>query len=170
MAEPIPILVSRCLLGVPCRYHGREPATHCRIRRLLAGGRYVVTDVCPEVDAEHLGAICATDFFTVEVLTMTGIVRCFVLFVIDLKTRQVHIGGIAHQVYGKWVEQVARSLTDPLDGFLKDMRDLIHDRHPRSEASTPHRVGPLFAEASPVVRDSTLEGRGDDASAHAGTN
>jgi putative transposase len=79
---------------------------------------------------EHLGAICATDFFTVEVLTMTGIVRYFVLFVIDLKTRQVHIAGIAHQVYGKWVEQVARNLTDPVDGFLKDMRYLIHDRDP----------------------------------------
>jgi putative transposase len=52
---------------------------------------------------EHLGAICAADFFTVEVLTMSGIVRYFVLFVIDLKTRQVHVAGIAHQVYGKWV-------------------------------------------------------------------
>jgi putative transposase len=79
---------------------------------------------------EHLGAICATDFFTVEVLTMTGIVRYFVLFVIDLKTRRVHVAGIAHQVYGKWVEQVARNLTDPVDGFLKDMRYLIHDRDP----------------------------------------
>jgi len=53
-----------------------------------------------------------------------------VLFVIDLKTRQVHVAGIAHQVYGKWVEQVARNLTDPVDGFLKDMRYLIHDRDP----------------------------------------
>ncbi|MFC1642294.1 integrase core domain-containing protein [Myxococcota bacterium] len=61
---------------------------------------------------------------------MTGIVRYFVLFVIDLKTRQVHIAGIAHQVYGKWAEQVARNLTDPVDGFLKDMRYLIHDRDP----------------------------------------
>ena len=70
----------------------------------------------------HLGAICATDFFTVEVLTLTGIVRYFVLFVIDLKTREVHIAGIAHQVYGKWTEHVARNLTDPVDGLLKDMR------------------------------------------------
>ena len=79
---------------------------------------------------EHLGAICATDFFTVEVLTMTGVVRYFVLFVIDLKTRQVHVAGIAHPVYGQWVEQVARNLTDPVDGFLRDMRCLIHDRDP----------------------------------------
>ena len=35
----------------------------------------------------HWGAIAATDFFTVEVLTSSGLIRYFVLFVIDLKTR-----------------------------------------------------------------------------------
>jgi transposase InsO family protein len=78
----------------------------------------------------HWGAIAATDFFTVEVVTNVGLVRYFVLFVIDLKTRRVHIAGIAHQMYGKWMEQVARSLTDPLDGFLRGTRYLIHDRDP----------------------------------------
>ena len=78
----------------------------------------------------HSGAIAATDFFTVEVVTSTGLVRYFVLFVIDLKSRRVHIAGIAHQVYGKWTEQVARSLTDPSDGFLHSARYLIHDRDP----------------------------------------
>ena len=52
------------------------------------------------------------------------------LFVIDIKARQVHVAGIAHPVYGAWVEQIARNLTDPVDGFLKDMRCLIHDRDP----------------------------------------
>jgi uncharacterized protein YbbK (DUF523 family) len=46
-----PILVSRCLLGVPCRYHGRPTAHHARIRRLEATGRYRLVPVCPEVDA-----------------------------------------------------------------------------------------------------------------------
>ena len=78
----------------------------------------------------HWGAIAATDFFTVEVVTSTGLVRYFVLFVIDLKSRRVHIAGIAHQVYGKWTEQVARSLTDPSDGFLRGARYLIHDHDP----------------------------------------
>jgi putative transposase len=31
----------------------------------------------------HACAICAVDFFSVEVLTLTGLVRTFVLFVID---------------------------------------------------------------------------------------
>ena len=41
----------------------------------------------------HFGVIAATDFFTVEVLTFSGLVRYLVLFVIDLETRRVHIAG-----------------------------------------------------------------------------
>jgi transposase InsO family protein len=78
----------------------------------------------------HWGAIAAIDFFTVEIVTSVGLVRYFVLFVIDLKSRRVHIGGIAHAAYGKWMEQIARSLTDPSDGFLRGTRHLIHDRDP----------------------------------------
>jgi putative transposase len=78
----------------------------------------------------HWGAIAAIDFFTVEVLTLRGLARYFMLFAIDLKTRRVHIAGIVHEAYGQWMEQVARNLTDPVEGFLRDMRYLIHDRDP----------------------------------------
>ena len=78
----------------------------------------------------HFGAIAATDFFTVEVLTLFGLVRYYVLFVIDLKTRRVEIAGIVHQPYGAWMKQVARNLTDPFDGFLVGTKYLIHDRDP----------------------------------------
>jgi putative transposase len=78
----------------------------------------------------HWGAIAATDFFTVEVLTRTGLVRCFVMVVIDLKTRRVHLAGVVHDLHGRWVEQIARNLTDPVCGFLKDACYLIHDRDP----------------------------------------
>ena len=57
-------------------------------------------------------------------------VRYSVLFVIDLKTRCVHLAGIAHDPYGAWMEQIARNLTDAVDGFLKNTRYLIHDRDP----------------------------------------
>ena len=83
----------------------------------------------------HWGAIAATDFFTVEVLTTRGLVRYFVLFVIDLKTRRVEIAGICHQPYDDWMRQVARNLTDAIDGFLRDARFLIHDRDPLFSAS-----------------------------------
>ncbi len=48
----------------------------------------------------HWGAIVVTDFFTVEVLTARGLIRYFVLFVIDLKTRRVEIAGISPTANG----------------------------------------------------------------------
>jgi transposase InsO family protein len=78
----------------------------------------------------HLGAIAATDFFSVEVLTLAGLVRYQVLFVIDLATRRVQIAGITRQPDSAWMKQVARNLTDAVDGFLKETRYLIHDRDP----------------------------------------
>jgi putative transposase len=78
----------------------------------------------------HASAICAVDFFSVEVLTLTGLVRKFVLFAIDLESRRVQICGIARQPCGAWMKQVARNLTDGADGFLAGKRFLIHDRDP----------------------------------------
>jgi hypothetical protein len=43
----------------------------------------------------HLGALAAMDFFHVEVLSVIGLVRYSVLFVIDIQTRRVQIAGIA---------------------------------------------------------------------------
>jgi putative transposase len=45
----------------------------------------------------HLGAIAGADFFTVEVLRGFGLVRYWVMFVIDVGTRRVHIAGISEQ-------------------------------------------------------------------------
>jgi transposase InsO family protein len=78
----------------------------------------------------HWGAIAATDFFSVEVLTRVGLVRYFVLFIIDLQTRRVEIAGIAQQPEGGWMRQIARNLTDAEHGFLSGSRYLIHDRDP----------------------------------------
>ena len=78
----------------------------------------------------HWEGLTAGDLFTVEVLTLGGLRRYFVLFVIELKTRRVKIAGIHHQPYGGWMEQMARNLTDVFDGFLMNARHLIHDRDP----------------------------------------
>ena len=78
----------------------------------------------------HWGAIAATDFFSVEVLTRKGLVRYFVLFIIDLQTRRVEIAGIVQQPDGQWMRQIARNLSDVDDGFLNRCRYLIHDRDP----------------------------------------
>jgi len=78
----------------------------------------------------HLGEIAAADFFSVEVLTLTGLVRYVVFFAIDIKTRRVEIAGISHSPTGTWMTQSARNLTDCEDGFLRGARYLILDRDP----------------------------------------
>jgi transposase InsO family protein len=80
--------------------------------------------------AAHWGAIASADFFTVEVLTLGGLVRYHVLVVMDLMTRRVEIAGITCEPTGAWMMQVARNLTDADDGFLLGMRHLVLDRDP----------------------------------------
>ena len=48
----------------------------------------------------------------------------------DLATRRVEIGGIASSANGLWMSQIARNLTDVVDGFFAGKRYLIHDRDP----------------------------------------
>jgi len=78
----------------------------------------------------HLGEIAEADFFTVEVLTLVGLLRYYVFFVIDIETRRVHIAGISDQPHGRWMQQIARNLTDAEEGFLRCMRYLLVDRDP----------------------------------------
>lgn len=78
----------------------------------------------------HWGAIVGMDFFTVEVLNLRGLIRYFVLFAIDLETRRVEIAGVVAQPQGRWMRQVARNLTDVVDGFLPEGCYVIHDRDP----------------------------------------
>jgi putative transposase len=77
-----------------------------------------------------LQQIVASDFFTVEAWTPTGLKRFVILFFIELSTRRVEIAGIASRANGLWMTQIARNLTDEVDGFVKGKRYLIHDRDP----------------------------------------
>ena len=52
----------------------------------------------------------------------------YVLFVIDLETRRVHFAGATPNPDGSFMAQVARNLTDTVDGFLASHRFLICDR------------------------------------------
>ena len=70
----------------------------------------------------HFGVIAATDFFAVEVLTLRGLVRYMVWFVIDLESRRVQIAGLIRHPHDAWIQQVARNLTDSIDGFLRGKR------------------------------------------------
>jgi putative transposase len=76
----------------------------------------------------HWEVLAATDFFTVEVATWHGLVTYYVLFVMELSTRRVQIAGITPHPTAAFMQQCARQLTDPWDGFLLEKRYLIHDR------------------------------------------
>jgi putative transposase len=76
----------------------------------------------------HWEVLAATDFFTVEVATWHGLVTYYVLVVMELATRHVQIAGITPHPTAAFMQQCARQLTDPFEGFLVGKRYLIHDR------------------------------------------
>ena len=76
----------------------------------------------------HWDVMAATDFFTVEVWTPRGLVTYYVLVIIHLSTRSVHIAGVTTAPNGAYMKQVARNLTDVSDGFLLNKAFLIMDR------------------------------------------
>ena len=101
------------------KHHGIEPAPE-RSRKTT----------WKEFLSRHWEQIVASDFFTVEVWTRAGLQRFVVLFFIELSTRRVEVGGIARVANGLWMTQIARNLTDAVDGFFIGKRYLIHDRDP----------------------------------------
>ena len=101
------------------RKHGIEPAPE-RIRKTT----------WKEFLSQHWELIMAADFFTVEVWTVRGLQRFIVLFFIELSTRRVEVAGIASVANGLWMSQIARNISDSVDGLLTGKRYLIHDRDP----------------------------------------
>src|SRR5262249_50091937 len=106
-------------IGEILKRHGIEPAPERRRRTTWK-----------EFLSRHWEQIVATNFFTVEVWTRKGLQRFVILFFLDVSTRRVEIGGIASSPNGLWMTQIARNLTDAVDGFFLRKRYLIHDRDP----------------------------------------
>jgi hypothetical protein len=110
------------------------------IKRILADhGIAPAPDRCKSMSwstfiKAHWGAIAATDLFTVEVLSPFGLIRYHVMFVIDIATRRVCIGGITSDPNGDWMKQVARNLTDRSPARLYRGRC-------RTRASVPLEIG-----------------------------
>lgn len=77
----------------------------------------------------HADVIAAADFFTVDVWTKRGKVTHYVLFVIHHATRTVHIAGDTPHPNSAFMAQVARNLTDSVDGFLRNIQLLPRATH-----------------------------------------
>jgi hypothetical protein len=73
----------------------------------------------------HAASIIACDFFTVETLWLG---RIYVLFLLELGTRRVHLAGCTGNPDGGWAVQQARQFAWSLPERATPMRFLIHDR------------------------------------------
>src|ERR1700737_4941587 len=76
----------------------------------------------------HLAVLAGADFFSVEVLTLRGLMTYYVLFFIHLESRKVDIAGITVHPNEQWMQQTARNVTMEGCGALRDCRYLLHDR------------------------------------------
>ena len=59
---------------------------------------------------------------------MGGLVTYYLLFVMKVRTREVHFAGCTVSPDAAWMQQTARNLSDGLTGFLGGMRYLLMDR------------------------------------------
>ncbi len=88
----------------------------------------------------HQDVITACDFFTVEVFTATGLITFYVLFFLQVGSREVHIAGVTPHPDEHWMKQVARNVTMDGWGFLQGQRYLILDRDSKFCAAFRHLI------------------------------
>jgi hypothetical protein len=84
-----------------------------------------------------MDVLVGTDFFTVEVLTLKGLVTYYVLFFIQLESRRVCLAEITPHPEQQWMEQMGRNVTMQKWGFLANSRCLLHDRDTKFCMSFP---------------------------------
>ena len=76
----------------------------------------------------HWDVLASVDFTTIEIWTRSGLVTCYLMFVMELATRRVHLAGCSTNPDEWWMLQVARNLTDAEEGFLRGKKYLLMDR------------------------------------------
>ncbi len=106
--------VGRGTIGRILKEHGIEPAPE--------RGKEMSWSVFLKA---HWKVLAASDFFTVEVWSWSGLITYYVLFVMELATRRIYIAGVTKHPDTPWMLQIARQLTDGVDGILLDKRYII---------------------------------------------
>jgi transposase len=107
------VTVSKTSLATGLRRHGLQPAPR---RQGPTWTQFL--------SAQAKG-IVATDFFHVDTVFLR---RFYVLFVIEVHSRVVHVLGVTTNPNGPWVTQVARNFAADLEEAGRGFRFLIRDR------------------------------------------
>lgn len=126
------VTVSKGSVATVLRLHGLPPAP----RR--AGPTWT------EFLRAQAKGIVATDFFTVDTVRLR---RYYVLFVIEVERRVVHLLGVTANPDGRWVTQVARNFAAELEDVGRGFRFLVRDRDTKFTATFDRVFASIGAEA-----------------------